>query len=246
MRILTIALLALSATAGAAHAAVNCNAAPDPGKAQVVVGYGSLMQDESRMRTSPGAAAAVPVELTGFRRGWFSRSAGVGLGSTYLGAVPEAGAELNAVAYRLGLPELAATDRRERSYCRLEVPRSWVHPLAQDGAENLDGQVWIYVVESRGTPSERFPIVQSYVDVFLSGCLEQEERFGIPGFSQRCIRTTAGWSDHWVNDRVYPRRPFVFQPRAPQIDRLLAAEVARHWSRIRIEGQDARAAARKG
>jgi len=236
-RVFGAALLALSMSACASLPGNECNAPPDPGKNQVVVGYGSLMQDESRTRTSPRAGKAVPVELAGFRRGWFSHSAGVGLGTTYLGVVPDEGARLNAVAYRVDNAELAATDRRESSYCRLPVARSAIRPLAGDATVGPDDQVWIYAVTTEAaTPTERFPIVQSYVDIFLSGCLEQEERFGVAGFSAQCVRTTDGWSENWVNDRIFPRRPFAFQPRAPQIDRLLSAEVAKFWSHMRIEG----------
>jgi hypothetical protein len=39
----------------------------------------------------------------------------------------------------------------------------------------------------------------------------------------------------WVNDRVYPRRPFVVQPKAFQIDSLLSRELPQYFSRIRIE-----------
>ena len=39
----------------AANHSGNCNAAPDPAKAQYIIGYGSLMQDESRKRTTPNA-----------------------------------------------------------------------------------------------------------------------------------------------------------------------------------------------
>jgi hypothetical protein len=38
-----------------------------------------------------------------------------------------------------------------------------------------------------------------------------------------------------VNDRVYPRRPFVFQPRARQIDELLERELPRYFRQIRLE-----------
>ena len=46
---------------------------------------------------------------------------------------------------------------------------------------------------------------------------------------------TTGWSEHWVNDRIYPRRPFVHQPRAGEIDRLLSASLPELFGRIRLE-----------
>jgi hypothetical protein len=73
------------------------------------------------------------------------------------------------------------------------------------------------------------------VDIFVSGCLEQEQRFGLAAFSQQCLSTTTDWSEHWVNDRIYPRRPFAFQPKARQIDSLLSKQLPQYFSRIRIE-----------
>jgi len=55
-------------------------------------------------------------------------------------------------------------------------------------------------------PDEDHPIVQSYVDIFLSGCLQLQEQV-LPDieaekdFPSRCIETTHGWSAHWKNDR---------------------------------------------
>lgn len=206
-----------------------CNAAPDAASNQFIVGYGSLMEDESRARASPHAGPALPIELSGFRRGWFERGTGPGLGTTFLGVVPQREGRLNAVAYRVDLQELASTDRRESSYCRLPVAKSAIRLLAPAAAGTFDGEVWIYVAHSGTPPAEAYPIVQSYVDVFLAGCLEQEARFGVRGFAVECVRTTHDWSAYWVNDRIYPRRPFIYQPRARQIDEILSAEVAKYW-----------------
>ena len=215
-----------------------CHPAPDPASRQYVVGYGSLMQNASRRRTSPGAGPAVPVDVTGYRRGWYQRSTGAGLGTTFLAVVPDPRGSLNAVIYEVQVAELDLTDRREQSYCRLPVAPALLRRLAQGGPESADGEIWIYALDPQNAavPSRKFPIVQSYVDVFIGGCLEQEERFGLAGFSVQCLRTTAGWSRYWVNDRVYPRRAFVFEPRARQIDALLAAQIYPQWSRSHVEG----------
>ena len=216
---------------------VECHPAPDASRPQYIIGYGSLMQDESRKRTSPHAGAAHPVEVAGFRRGWFAKGAPVGFSTTYLGIVPDRANHLNAVIYRVDPPELAATDRRETSYCRMRVEPANVKSLERGFSPPPDAQTWIYANRPQGiaTPSTELPIVQSYVDIFLSGCFEQEERFGLAGFARECIATTADWSAHWVNDRIHPRRPFAYQPRAGQIDRLLSEQVPREFARIRIE-----------
>ena len=216
---------------------IECHAVPDSSRAQYIVGYGSLMEDESRKRTSPHAGAAHPVDIAGFRRGWFAKGAPVGFSTTYLGVLADRAGHINAVIYRVDPAELAATDRREISYCRMRVAPSDVKPLERGFSPMPDGQAWIYVNRPQGiaTPSAEFPIVQSYVDIFLSGCFEQEERFGLAGYARECIATTTDWSEHWVNDRIYPRRPFVHQPRAGQIDTLLSMEVPGPFARIRIE-----------
>jgi len=226
----------VSATGPAEHE--ECRPRADATRAQYVVGYGSLMQDASRKRTSPLSGPARPVEITGYRRGWYLRSSGVGLGTSFLAVVPRPGSSLNAVIYAVDLSELAATDRRESSYCRAKVALSNLRSFVADPVPSPEGEVWIYLLDARqaASPSESFPIAQSYVDIFIGGCLEQEERFGLPGFSAQCVRSTSGWSKHWVNDRIYPRRPFIFEPKARQIDELLAAEIPEQWSMIRIEG----------
>ena len=214
-----------------------CNRPPDSSRPQYTIGYGSLMQDESRKRSSPQAGPAHPVDVRGYRRGWFARTETVGFGTTYLGVLPNPESHLNAVIYRVEATEVIATDRREVSYCRTGVAMSAIKPLEREFLLAPDGKIWIYVSgpQSVATPDSHYPIVQSYVDIFLSDCLEQEQRFGLTEFSQQCLSTTADWSEHWVNDRIYPRRPFIFQPRASRIDNLLSKQLPQYFSHIKIE-----------
>jgi hypothetical protein len=117
------------------------------------------------------------------------------------------------------------------------VPIPDIRSLERAPFDANGGQVWIYVNKPKAVaaPNATYPIVQSYVDIFLSGCLEQEQRFELKDFAQRCIATTHDWSEYWVNDRIFPRRPFVYQPKAPQIDSLLSKYLPQYFSRIRIE-----------
>lgn len=215
-----------------------CNdAAVDSTRPQYVVGYGSLMQDESRAQTVPKAGRAHPVEIAGYRRGWFQRGLPVGFSTTFLGVIADRQGRLNAVMYEVRPAELASTDSREHFYCRNLVEPGAVTRLDPGFSPPAGAQVWIYVsrAASAAPPSRDYPIVQSYVDVFLSGCLEQEQRFALAGFARQCITTTSDWSEHWVNDRLYPRRPLIYQPRASEIDALLSRELPRYFGRIRLE-----------
>lgn len=38
-----------------------------------------------------------------------------------------------------------------------------------------------------------------------------------------CTGSTPSGSQYWVNDRLYPRRPFIYQPNASRIDAALKA-----------------------
>ncbi len=79
-------------------------------------------------------------------------------------------------------------------------------------------------------------MIQSYVDIFLGGCIELAQQVVDPGvdFLTACITTTRGWSGYWVKDRIYPRRPF-HQPHARRIDALLHRMLPDQFNAIRIE-----------
>jgi hypothetical protein len=228
---------ALSRAVTQSFNAADCNAQPDSKQPQYIIGYGSLMQDESRKRTSPQAEAAHPIEVSGYLRGWFAKGSPVGFSTTFLGVLPDPKSQLNAVIYRIEMNELRATDLREASYCRKSVPFADIKVLEKSSFKLADGQAWIYVnkPESAAVPSVKFPIVQSYVDIFVSGCMEQEQRYELKGFAEQCLTTTNDWSTYWVNDRPYPRRSFISQPKASQIDSLLSLRLSDYFSQIRIE-----------
>jgi hypothetical protein len=166
------------------------------------------------------------VSLEGYERYWGINGPKIGFGTTFLVARPLAGSEMNAVAFRLpDADAVQAYDARERSYCRSAVPRDAIQLPTLE--ELPQGQFWIYLrSEPTGEqPSQRYPIVQSYVDLFLGGCLAVQERFELPDFASDCVATTRGWSHHWVNDRLQPRRPWVHQPGALSIDRVLTGSL---------------------
>ncbi|MGY6277903.1 gamma-glutamylcyclotransferase family protein [Methylomonas sp. MgM2] len=214
----------------------NCNVAPDPKQAQYIIGYGSLMQDESRQRSVPDSDAAYPITVSGYRRGWFAKGIDVGFSTTYLGAVPDTVGQFNAVIYKIRADDIPVMDKRESFYCRLAVEHA-SYTLLKPGMPTPQGQVWIYAnhPESVATANELRPIVQSYVDIFVSGCLEQERRYELENFVKQCLATTSHWSTAWVNDRLYPRRPHIYQPKASQIDKLLQEHLPDYFRRIRLE-----------
>lgn len=238
------ALLASDGSAGsdalmklAANVGGECNVPVDATKTQYLIGYGSLMQEQSRKRSMPTVDKVFPVDVEGYRRGWFAKGGSAGLDTTYLGAVPDEGSRLNAVIFVVNPADIPVMDKREYFYCRIAVKDSSYKLLKPEDTPVISGQAWIYVnrPESIAVANARFPIVQSYVDIFVSGCQEQEDNYALKDFAAACLATTTEWSTAWVNDRIYPRRPFIYQPKAGQIDKLLKEKLPDFFKRIHFE-----------
>jgi hypothetical protein len=235
-----IAFLFLLGTGPTWAGADECHPVLDPDRPQVVIGYGSLMEKKSKAMSAPTAGPNHPVRVTGFQRSWNDRG---GLGRTiFLGVEPVKGVRMVAVAYSdPDRTNIGGTDARERSYCRKPVDSAKVELL--DGwSLPADAEIWIYTIkpEKLGRPNASHPIVQSYVDIFLSGCLQMQDLLRPEiadkiDFASECITTTSGWSEHWKNDRVYPRRPWMVQRNAPTIDSFLETHLPALFPKIEIE-----------
>ncbi len=219
--------LAMMGAAGAAGlATVSGAAADDPPKPPIqkyIFGYGSLIQIESRTRTVPKAFAAAPAIVKGISRGWYYQSDSASWNPTYLGAVVDQNATTNGVIYPVTDDELVANDAREADYQRILIPRSNIKLL--DGrSEAAEGEYYFYANKpnSERRANEKHPIVQSYVDICVDGCLEIEAMYPLAtNFAEQFIKTCTDWKTPWINDRIFPYRPFIHVPRAFKIDTLL-------------------------
>ncbi|MEP9353061.1 gamma-glutamylcyclotransferase family protein [Xanthobacter sp. KR7-65] len=193
-------------------------------------GYGTLISEPSRTATSGRRVSAVPARISsrfGLIRGFVARGHG-GVGFTALGLRPpragEAASSINGVIFPVaGADEMAAFDRRESGYDRVELDPALVEPVGWQGLPR-GGRVWIYQPRARRDAGEGsdvadadYPLVQSYVDVVLQGALAEG-----PAFARELIETSFDWSPFWLNDRPIPRRPWAETEDAGAIDRLLA------------------------
>lgn len=190
---------------------------------QYIFGYGSLIERESRMGTWPSAEFAFPVTVKGVARGWFDQTDVPSWSPTYLGGVPESSAVCNGVIFPVSASEFQSYAQREIGYQPTQVDPSQITMLDGSSAPPA-GDIWYFANTSKRFPSRDHPIVQSYVDVCLNGCLEVEAMYPVArqaGFAEQFIKTSSNWGPPWVNDRLYPWRPFVYVPRAWAIDALL-------------------------
>lgn len=195
-----------------------------------IFGYGSLLEKESRKRTNPLVEEVYPLKIQGFLRGWFGRTGVKGLTTTFLGCVksPEE-SFVNGIIYKISEEELKELDDREKGYKRIIVPYESIEDYYSI-IKPIDN-VFIYSndfkdnkIPNNTLPTKNFPIVQSYVDMCIQGCIEIESDYDNPSiknFTKEFIQSTKFWSEWWVNDRIFPRRPFIYRPNAYKIDELL-------------------------
>jgi hypothetical protein len=222
--------LALMSAAGAAGLAATAQPAvagqadPPPKVTQkYIFGYGSLIQIESRTRTVPSAFAAAPATVKGITRGWYYQADSASLNPTYLGAFDEPGATTNGVIYPVTDSEFEATKLREADYVPTKIDQSAITLLDGSPAPPR-GEIWYFASKTKKTATALHPIVQSYVDICVDGCLEIEAMYPLAekaSFAEQFIRTCTDWKTPWMNDRIYPWRPFIYVPRASKIDALL-------------------------
>jgi hypothetical protein len=133
---------------------------------------------------------------------------------------------INGVIYAVA--DLESTKKREIGYTATPIENGQIEML--DGGPEWDESVPVNIflsnqesISKTKEPNHEMPMVQSYVDICINGCLELEALYrketGL--FTQEFILTTSGWSKFWVNDRIYPRRPGIYAPTASAIDNAL-------------------------
>lgn len=201
--------------------ASDCFPTPDAQKKNYVVGYGSLMYEEARLRKAEKSKVELPVWVNGYERGWLRRAKPGGIKQTRLGVTPAAGEEFNGVLLSIEADQLTSLDRQAKLECRKKMNRGSLR--AMGGKSIPEGDIWIYEVQKKhlGRPAGEYPIAQTNVDVFLTGCLEQGTHFKIRDFADRCVANTKNWSVHWANDRRSPIDQKIVQTKNREVDKLL-------------------------
>jgi cation transport regulator ChaC len=88
-----------------------------------IFGIGSLIEQASRIRTSPTAMYKLPARAHGFARGWWARTGAIGFSNTFVGAISEPSSSLNGVVYAVSEEELEATNKREKGYTPTDITK---------------------------------------------------------------------------------------------------------------------------
>jgi hypothetical protein len=171
----------------------------------------------------PGAAATLTKD-SGCERLWnFCSSTGfTALGVSKAKSSHEA-TEINWVTFHVTHEMMPGFDLREVGYEKVRIRINYVcaHDKARKWFKQLgpNDHLWLYVpLASYCKPAhEHNPLLQSYVDTVLQGCLE----WGGEKMTDEFIETTGGWSMYFLNDTPSSRHPWLFRKDYTTIDCLL-------------------------
>ncbi|QMV15279.1 hypothetical protein Vspart_02573 [Vibrio spartinae] len=177
-----------------------------------IFGYGSLMNSSSRQLTGQ-TGLTCPAVVEGLTRTW-----GI-VDDSYQASplIAQLGDGIvNGVLLNVSTEGLAQFDQRERGYHRIQLASANIEtelPLTDKDT------VWVYVKHQPMPPSHESPILQTYIDTVLTGCLEVSE-----AFAHLFVKHTHGWSHPLENDRHAPKYENyagIHPEHWPKIDQLL-------------------------
>lgn len=150
------------------------------------------------------------VRVNNIKRGWF-HNIEYPLGPypwTALAAYRSHGYITNGVLFPVSESQVASLDNRENGYIKMQIPLSDVSLLQGDNIPQ-NAIIYFYAIDkkNRSKPTDRFPVLQSYVDKCMIGTimidrLLKNEHYE---FTNEFITTTYQWDhlEHWINDRTF-------------------------------------------
>lgn len=166
-------------------------------------GYGSLV---NRRTLNPDIVGAFPATLKGWRRHWQSRDCDGETGIALLSIHQAPDCEIDGLVIVDRMKNLPALDVREARYDRVGLTLDDFASLDSPafGAADLESakDFPLHVYVGRSGPREANPpkLLQSYLDVVLSGFLQE---FGEAGLA-RFLTSTIGFEREIIADRHQP------------------------------------------
>jgi hypothetical protein len=221
-----------------------------------VFGYGSLMSPDSPPEglSERQRKLFLPYRIkkeAGYQRCWNYRHGGVGINALGLRKVTQDKADhICGIAYPMDY-EFASElfSKREDGYRLLLLHEDLLEPMHPDyRIPKGCGYVWIVgepISKCKGPenltcenykckrhwPTHDSPILQSYVDEIIAGCLKYKTLSGKNdgmNFAAAVIRSIHGWENPWFNDRLLSGRPWKFAADYEVTDGLLNTCPASH------------------
>ena len=197
-----------------------------------IFGFGSIMNRGTHGENFLPGVSVVLSRKFGYERQWNFRSntgftaLGVSKVDTNGGESSSQAKDVNGVLFRVTQSMIPVFDRREVGYEKVRIPLQYLTFVeTSDSASSWyrdlspNDRCWLYVPLPSHTKmaDENHPLLQSYVDTVLQGCLE----WGGETMAEEFLKTTGGWSTYFLNDTPSSRRPWLYRKDYSTIDRLL-------------------------
>jgi len=177
-------------------------------------------------------AVAASISSDSYVRQWCFRS---NTGFTALGLVPSSSSksseEVFGVLFPVTAEELRDFDHREQNYHRVALRSTELSILTSYGCEQaqtrarqlltdpafVTSTVWTYIPDKVALPGPEHPVLTTYLDVCLIGCLD----WGGEELAVQFLRSTHCWPEYHLDDSLCSRRPWLHRRRYEEIDRCL-------------------------
>ena len=199
----------LCAAAGQCQTIVDIKLEIHSSKRCYIFGFGSLINSKSRNETGTTGEAR-PVRVHRMRRGWIydvdKEHHPSLLNSPFTAVGVEMDAEhadstVNGIIFEVGASEIQKYDAREARYVRETIDHRDIDVLGEgtDSFLEPDALVFVFIVPKEIVlhDARSRMLKQSYIDKFISGCLEIGTAFAV-----ECIKTTHGWNGAYQYDRA--------------------------------------------
>jgi hypothetical protein len=174
------------------------------------------------------------VRVKNIKRGWYFNIGSPDYKITKLwitlGAYKSKKSTCNGTLFPVTPEQLTIIDLRESGYIRTKLDINDI-TIIKGNEIPKDSIIYYYAIDKKiiNNPTKNYPILQSYVDLCMSGCISTDKLLENKNyeFTNEFVNTTKKWNKYkyWINDRIYPRRPFVYIPYAGIIDKILNTQV---------------------
>lgn len=137
---------------------------------------------------------------------------------------------INGVLVPINDSDLSAYDIREEGYSRVVVPLEMIALLRFDSTGQLSSKelfdtqipmltVFTYIPNAISHPDHNHPILQTYIDTCLRGCIER----GGKQLAVKFLRSTFDWNEFYLYDNPISRRPWEHRADWRELDACLEA-----------------------
>lgn len=197
----------------------------------LLVGYGSLINPQSRLRSLSKNSKAMPITLTNFKRLWAYPCQRKNY--TALAVKRSKGSNINAVIFQIDPKDLPKLDEREKNYARVRIDPCELNLLPQNYQNSTpetftvkslhSATIWIYCMPNEIDQNHSysrwndFGSINNNYSRYLNDNHLPCESFPIPQsyidcvlsgclrfgieFAREFLKTTDCWSGSWINDR---------------------------------------------